>query len=158
MIRCPRIRQRAGFLLLCLSEWAEVGLVPYGIDINATALEDARQLFPAHAEHFIQRSAEDVSSFSEYDLPRQYDYIIWNCWQRLDSVAAAVLANVLCAMSERVIIAFYGSSVDPIGSPAQLGERKLIVERALRLRRTLRFGTVVENSSGGSQALLVCGT
>lgn len=63
-----------GFLLKCLSEWSRHDLVPFGFDINARYIEDARRLWPEHGENFW---VDDIFAPTESLAARHFDFIFW---------------------------------------------------------------------------------
>ncbi len=73
-----------GFLIKCLSEWSGFKIIPYGIDIDANYIKQAKELFPEYSGNF------KTANFYAY-LPlvslgmclwcfKKFDYVLWNVW------------------------------------------------------------------------------
>jgi SAM-dependent methyltransferase len=73
-----------GFLLRCLQEWVSVPVDVYGIDFDANALAEARQLIPASATSLADRDAGRFAlsrrSSEAETFPKTFDVIVWNVW------------------------------------------------------------------------------
>lgn len=69
-----------GFLLLCLQNWTDKKLVPYGIDTNYSAVSDARRLFPRQRRNFVNIGVAELAKPREYGLPSKLDIIYWAVW------------------------------------------------------------------------------
>jgi SAM-dependent methyltransferase len=107
-----------GFLLRCLQEWSAHKLVPYGVDINAPLIEEARDLFPAQANHFFEFDALKLPQMDKLlDLPPNYDFVFWAVWdnwkferqQEIDMVRAL---ETMVKSGGKLILAFYHESRD----------------------------------------------
>lgn len=69
-----------GFLLVCLQEWSEYKLTPYGIDTDAILIHEAKKLFPEYENNFIALPLEEIFELEKYGLPKKYNLIYWNVW------------------------------------------------------------------------------
>ena len=98
-----------GYLLECLVQWAGdkgIGLTPYGVDIGARLIEEARRRLPAHADHFW------VGDAWTWQPPRsfQYVYTLHDCVpsELLGQYARRLLSGYV-SDGGRLIIGAYGS-------------------------------------------------
>ena len=98
-----------GHLAECLVAWGrERGrrLVPWGVDIGAQLIAEARRRLPEHADHFF---VDDVFAFSP---PRRFDFVysLYDCvpHERLGEYIERVLARCV-APGGRLILGAYGS-------------------------------------------------
>lgn len=102
-----------GFLLRSLQEWSEHHLVPFGIDIDLKALEQAKNLFQANANNFALLPVEDLKRLQEVGLPGMFDFIYWHVWDNVrfenseEKWATSALEHV--SKGGRLIMGFYDS-------------------------------------------------
>jgi SAM-dependent methyltransferase len=99
-----------GFLLACLQFWSQRQITPYGIDIDASSLEVARDLLPEYANHFAKLSLEQLPTRASLGLPAKFDFVYWNVWDGLDFVETlyqTYAVNAFAAARARVILGFY---------------------------------------------------
>lgn len=75
-----------GFLLLCLLAWSPYAILPFGIDVDADRLEQARELLPPFASHFVQLGLGELNprALADTGLPEHFDFVAWNVWDDLD--------------------------------------------------------------------------
>ena len=69
-----------GFLLRCFQEWSEHVLTPYGFDLNDRFIDEAKELFPQHKEHFRQFDILKLPDTNSLTLPSSYDFVYWAVW------------------------------------------------------------------------------
>ncbi len=69
-----------GFLLKCLQEWSPYTINPYGVDIDETRLEQARELFETKSEHFLNTQEKTREEAEVWLNNKSFDYIHWNVW------------------------------------------------------------------------------
>jgi SAM-dependent methyltransferase len=101
-----------GFLLACLQLWSEHQITPYGVDVNASSLEVARDLLPEYANHFLELSLEELPTRTGFGLPTRFDYVYWNVWDGLDfnePLYQTYAENAFAAARDggRLILGFY---------------------------------------------------
>lgn len=68
-----------GFFLLCLQGWSGRTLEPYGIDIDTNRIREAKKIFKAHKDNFIERNALEISKLP-FPFPEKFDTVFWSVW------------------------------------------------------------------------------
>ena len=102
-----------GFLLRSLQEWSQCSLDPYGIDVREDLIEEARELFPHHRDHFRVLDATHIESLQCYGFPRSYEFVFWNflgSWRIDDVFWRTTLTKIQSLATRRVILGFYGKN------------------------------------------------
>ncbi|MBE3576862.1 MAG: methyltransferase domain-containing protein [Limnochordales bacterium] len=99
--------------------------IPYGVDVNPVAIQNAKQLLPEFANHFV------VGDMFEYRLPRSIDVVLLMPGRLVEVpiYRAFLLLNCLRHSGATVIAYAYGDWVTRYGSLAGLCR-----EAGLRLR------------------------
>jgi SAM-dependent methyltransferase len=116
-----------GFLLKSLQAWSGCTLVPFGIDIDAQRIEQARGLFPQYKDHFLVMDARDITSLSSHMATNKFDYVFWNflgSWRIEEPIWQSVLYHLISMTQRRLILAFYGKNTDIPGSSDWYSERE----------------------------------
>ncbi|WP_241548468.1 class I SAM-dependent methyltransferase [Gordonia alkanivorans] len=131
-----------GFLLRCLQEWCPHTIVPYGIDIDAGRIHEARRMFADVPENFCLVSPDDI--VREGGFPREFDLVYWAVGDNVDFSEAANqrwLRTIyeLTAPGGRFVMGFYQS--------AEANQAKLAVLSALGMT----FAEVVQNPSSSDE-------
>lgn len=118
-----------GLLLRCLLDWSPHPLIPYGIDPDQERLDQARALLPQYAQSFASIGLGLTSQLSALGLPNQFDFVYWNIWDDLDfsqDWAQRYLDKALNATRKRLILGFYGPSLEAIQTQVTQGVKKAI--------------------------------
>ena len=131
-----------GFLLKCFQEWSSHKLEVYGIDIDKSAIEKAKQLFPSKENHFIK--PEELKNNPEF--PNSFDVIYWNVWNNYtfeEKGQEKLLKRLLEATNDdgRLILGFYNEKE----------ENKKIIQRIEHLG--YKFSGIQENPNGGNEII-----
>lgn len=132
-----------GFLLRCLQEWSGHELVPYGVDVNASLIADARSLFPKQVGHFLAFDLRRLPGLGAFpDLPTRFAYVywcVWDSWKFQQQQERDVLESLAALVADggRLILGFYhedrGESYEVISNLEGLG---------------LNFSGIIENQGG----------
>jgi SAM-dependent methyltransferase len=69
-----------GFLLRSFQEWSGHALTPYGLDLNESFIDQAKNLFPQYKENFLQFDILEFPETNSFTLPRSYDFVYWAIW------------------------------------------------------------------------------
>lgn len=117
-----------GLLLQCLLEWSPHRIVPYGIDPDQGRLEQAQTLLPEYASHFAPISLGQMDQLLALGLPHQFDFVYWNVWDDFNfdhDLARPYLDGALKATRKRLLLGFYGPSLEAIEKKIDWLEGKL---------------------------------
>ena len=100
-----------GFLLKCLQNWSPHDIVPFGVDIDAARLREARRIFSEVPENFGLVGQSDVVGEG---FPRQFDLVYWAVGDNIDFAEAANQrwlrsVHALTAPGGRFVMGFYES-------------------------------------------------
>jgi len=129
-----------GFLLRSLQEWSEYELIPYGIDINGSAIEQSKRLFPAIKDHFLEMDLRNLAQLPSFGFPEQYDFIYLSTGDDvdiLDSQWSDFIKTVILPMTQkRLILGFYGTNAFPFESQKWKEERERIEQILENLKKT----------------------
>lgn len=66
-----------GFLIKSLQKWSPHILIPYGVDVEIDAVEQAKRLFSDCPEHFAML---DDTTVVDSNFPPLFDLVYWNVW------------------------------------------------------------------------------
>jgi hypothetical protein len=66
--------------MLCLEEWSGKNLDAFGVDQDPEMIQQARELFPNEAEHFVTNAELE----DRPDFPLEYDNVYWNVWDNFE--------------------------------------------------------------------------
>ena len=73
-----------GFLLKCLEEWSGYSLTPYGIDVDAAFIRQAKEYRSEYAANFKVANVYAVPYWYHLGLRlwyfKKFDYVLWNVW------------------------------------------------------------------------------
>jgi hypothetical protein len=102
----------SGYLIFCLRLWSGRDLTPYGVDLDANAIQLARGLFPQFPDNFLHRDYSRVVCFPPRNWPA-FEYVFWNApnaWNATRCAAFITAIVPLASSTGSVIIAQYGQS------------------------------------------------
>jgi len=136
-----------GLFLKSLEAWSDKKLDPYGVDIDAEKIRQAKELYADKPDHFITMDKSAPEGF-----PKTFDIVYWNVWDNVDFTqpkGRQVLGKALEMKGEdgRLILGFYdhdgddsrkkidqlkafGFSVQEYPSPEGRPEKVVSIDRA----------------------------
>lgn len=116
-----------GFLLRCLQEWSLESILPFGIDIDADRIQQARELFPQHSKNFEALGLHDLGARYPARYPGRFDFVYCSLWHHQShdsSRLAALIETLLAHTSRRLVLGVYGTNRHGVRAPEHRVEWK----------------------------------
>lgn len=140
-----------GFLLRCLQEWVfPQRLIPFGIDVEKSFIDDSKRLFPHEENHFAVLSVDLIEDIEQRMLPGQYDFVY--CSITHSPVIIRKLLRLINSHG-RLIIGFYGVNNHPKGSPEQAAEKASLLRR-ISLLESLKLPMEIRVNPHGTNHII----
>ncbi|MDB4984722.1 MAG: hypothetical protein JWM20_901 [Patescibacteria group bacterium] len=116
-----------GMFLKSLQNWSQFELVPYGIDIDESYIEAAKNLFPECPDHFAVRGLADAGNLASAGLPERYDFVYVSVIYNVKWVE--FIKNTLLPMAKkRLVLGFYAPNKFEFESEGWKQERAWLAE------------------------------
>lgn len=151
-----------GFFLWCIRHWCHsLDLVPFGLDISAQLIDDARRLFPNDQDSFQSGNLFNLSADRPSNWPSRFDYVYCSLLGPggVTSSALEMLIKKLLDLvspSGRLILGLYVSQpANPVTGAGRVGEARTAIDARIKeICGVVSVGGYLQNEADEGQAVV----